>query len=305
MSNDRLLLIKAAGAGFWYEMHHVLGQLLAAELTQRIPVVYWGKNCIYSTSEELNAFEQFFLPVSDYNINDLVSEEFTYYPQIWNCGNLLYDNPTEPVDYPGPDRSMSSGANVLVEDTYMEIGEIARWIEKGHPLHGCSSRDLFSQMLRKYVKLQPDIVEEIDTFYNINMKNRPIVAVHIRGSDKISEVNHLHELNGRYPLEIDKYLEANPSAHIFLMTDCRDILVEYEKLYGDILTCTDCKRVLKSDVGVHYQDYTDKKRKGIEIIKDTWLAARCDCFIGNGHSNVSRAISELKDWQANDIKLLY
>lgn len=305
MSNARFLLIKTLGLGFWNEMHHVLAQLLAAELTQRVPVVHWGRNSIYSISDETNAFEQFFLPVSDCDVADLINEEFSYCPEVWNCANLLHGDVAEAARNSwNLEERMSSKADVLVQDSYAEIEEVARWLPKGHPLYGCSPRDLYSRMLKKYIRLRPEISAEIDSFYNDNMKNRSVVAVHIRGSDKITEVSHLHELNGRYPAEINSYIKANPSAHIFLMTDCSDILEEYKKSYGDILIYTDCRRVLRNGMGVHYQDYPDKKRKGVEIIKDAWLAARCDYFIGNGHSNVSRGISELKDWRDN-IRLLY
>lgn len=305
MPNDRYLLIHATGAGFWWDMHHLLGQVLAAELTQRIPVVYWGKNSLYSISEEINSFEQFFLPVSNYTIHDLVNENFTYFPPIGDSKNLFYNSQKTGKETLDLQCTIGCKANVLVNDFHVGIAETARYLQESHPLYDASPRDLYSQMLKKYIKLQPDVLDEINSFYRKYMKDKPVIAVHIRGSDKILEVSHLYELNKQYSIEIDNYLMANPSAYIFLMTDSREILSEYKKLYGNIVIHTDCKRVSENNLGVHYQDYFDKKRKGIEVIKDTWLAARCDYFIGNGHSNVSRGISELKDWQENSIKLLY
>lgn len=306
MSEDKFLLIKTTKSGFWHDMHHVLGQLLEAELAHRIPIVYWDKSSMYSTSEGINAFEKFFLPVSRYGILDLMHEEFTFYPQIWNYRNLLSDGlPEAEIENRDPGGEADSSANVLIHNTYVSMNEIRRRMDKGNPLTGLSDRDIYSRMLKKYIKLRVEITDEIDSFYNTNMAGRPNVAVHIRGSDKILEVRHLHALNESYPAEIDRYLAENPSAHVFLMTDCSDILHEYRKLYGSILIATDCKRVLKHGSGVHFQVYTDNRNKGIEIIKDTWLAAKCDYFIGNGHSNVSRAVSELKDWRENDIRLLY
>lgn len=60
MAKARFMLIREIGAGMWNELHHVLGQLLAAEIQQRIPVVYWGKGSLYAPSDDSNAFEQFF-----------------------------------------------------------------------------------------------------------------------------------------------------------------------------------------------------------------------------------------------------
>ncbi len=41
MPSDRFLLIKSWGCGFWSDVDHVMGQLLVAEITNRIPVIYW------------------------------------------------------------------------------------------------------------------------------------------------------------------------------------------------------------------------------------------------------------------------
>jgi hypothetical protein len=37
---------------------------------------------------------------------------------------------------------------------------------------------------------------------------------------------------------------------------------------------------------------------------DSWLAARCDLFLGNGMSAVSAGIRHLKDWPANSFFLM-
>ena len=47
---QRFLLIKAWGFGFWSDVLHVLGGLMLAELTRRQPVVFWGSNSLYSLS---------------------------------------------------------------------------------------------------------------------------------------------------------------------------------------------------------------------------------------------------------------
>jgi hypothetical protein len=80
------------------------------------------------------------------------------------------------------------------------------------------------------------------------------------------------------------------------------VLEQYKEYYGNILIYTDCAR---DDVSpIHYRVFSDKKRKGIEIIKDTYLACKCDYFVGTEHSNVSCAISRLKVWEKDHIKLL-
>lgn len=138
------------------------------------------------------------------------------------------------------------------------------------------------------------------------MKSKHLVLrVHIRGNDKIKECPNLYEINNSYPLEIDHYLKNNPTASIFLLTDCESILARYIELYGHKLIYTDSVRTPDDNVPVHYGlPYYNTKQKGIDIIKDTYLAVKCDHFIGNHISNVSMAVSRLKDWPEGTIKLL-
>ncbi|EPR13824.1 O-fucosyltransferase family protein [Ruminiclostridium papyrosolvens] len=274
MKQDKFLLINTTGDGFWYDMHHTLSNLLLSEITQRIPVIYWGSKSMYSTDESSNAFEQYFFPVSKYGMDELIE-------------------------------NISGNGDIEIANRYTDMDGIICRMDETCPYFGMNSVEIYRIMLKKYIRLRPEVKKEINDFYDINMSGKDIIAVHIRGSDKILEVSHLHELNKLYPAKISAYLKVSPDAHIFLMTDCKDILSEYKNIYGDRLINTDCKRVFKNGGGVHFQEYVNNKLKGIEIIRDTWLAAKCDYFIGNGFSNVSRAVCELKDWQTQNVTLLF
>lgn len=306
MPEQKFLLIREIGAGLWNEIHHVLTQLLAAEIMQRIPVVYWGKGSLYASADGSNAFEEFFMPVSDYCIDDLARKEFTYYPGGWNSENIktptqgLFKSIQVSADY-----IKECDADVCVQEKYIDTDRIIPFIPENHWLFGIERRDLLNRLINKYIHLRKDIQNTIDAFYNENMKGTPLLAVHIRSSDKIVEVQHLHELNKRYPREIEKVLQAQPGVRIFLMTDSIEILEEYRKRYGNLLIYTDCRRVSGNGPGVHYQKYKDNRIKGLEVILDTWLAAKCDYFIGNGYSNVSLGIYELKNWGNDRVRLLY
>lgn len=72
------------------------------------------------------------------------------------------------------------------------------------------------------------------------------------------------------------------------------------------------KRPLKERIPLCLQDFPNKRHKGvelirdtIEVIRDTYLAAQCDFFIGNGYSSLSNTVLRLKDWSGINIKLLY
>jgi hypothetical protein len=324
--NERFLLIKAWGYGFWSDMDDVQSKLLLAEITDRQPIVYWGGNSLYSVGN-CNSFEQFFLPCSNLLIKDIISDKFTYYPHIWNASNILNEDRTKLKrqfrDIPS---FIYSNANVLVSDVHNYIFEFIPWLKKEHSAYEycrvfrpyCQNsilsisrntvndmqrkaEDLHRYIIKKYIKLRPEISDEIDQFYNIHMKNSPVVAVHVRSDDKRSEVRDLNKINEQYHSEIQNYLKDNPSARIFLLTSNCMVFEQYKELYGDILIYTDCTR---NDFSIHRSVFPERKRKGIEIIKDTYLAARCDYFIGIENSNVSLAISRLKVWDNNSIKLL-
>jgi hypothetical protein len=72
LESNRFLLIKAWGCGFWSDVSHVAGQLLIAELTDRIPVIFWGTGSLYASENPLvkDAFIMYFLPVSNYSVYD-------------------------------------------------------------------------------------------------------------------------------------------------------------------------------------------------------------------------------------------
>jgi hypothetical protein len=95
---------------------------------------------------------------------------------------------------------------------------------------------------------------------------------------------------------------SHPSASIFLLTDSEDILAEYKTIYGERLIYINCERTVKGGLGVHKKQ-SDGQHKGIDIIKDTFLALQCDAFIGNAHSNVSIFIRRLKAWKDREIRL--
>lgn len=306
MTGQKFLLIREIGAGLWNELHHILTQLVISEAVNRIPVVYWGKRCLYSPDDDVNVFEEFFMPVSEFGAYDLAKKEFSFYPGRWNSGNILAVPPyPENCGDRTPERLLKRDEDVIVADRYIEAENVISFLPERHPLSGLSPEELFYSLISRYIRLRKDIQDAIDDFYNRNMKGSSFLAVHIRSSDKLTEVKHLHELNERYPAEIDKILEANPGIRIFLMTDCTDVLEEYRKRYGDLLVYTDCRRVPKDGPGVHFQKYQDNRVKGFEIIRDSWLAAKCDFFIGNAHSNVSRGVCELKNWENDRVRLLY
>jgi hypothetical protein len=176
-------------------------------------------------------------------------------------------------------------------------------MQSTHPTFGLEPDDIYSYFIRKYITLRPEIVQEIEDFYAANLQSKNVLAVHVRGSDKIREFRDLHHLNSLYYQTIECCLAQKPTSFIFLLTESKNILDEYKSLFKERLIYTNCQRTT-DDKALFWADGIDKKRMGIEVLKDTYLAARCDGFIGNAHSNVSTAVRRLRQWPPGSSGLL-
>jgi hypothetical protein len=303
---ERLLLIKAWGFGFWADVDHVFGQLLLAEMTGRIPVVHWGANSLYHDGSCDNAFELYFEPVSDYSIADLTADHLSCFPPKWCRDNLKL-----------PEKDKSDGSysrmaglfflarneDIIVSDFHTYVNDLLPWLDKNSPLSGKDAQQIYRYLFTKYFRLKPDIQNEIDQFWFEHIKGREVLAVHVRGSDKIGESKELQSINAQYEDHIESYLKDRPDMFIFLLTDSVELFEEYKQRYQNRLLYSDCYRT-DDNVGIHHHKHEDIRRMGIEIIKDTYLAARCNAFIGYGGTNVSTTVLHMKDWQTENYNLL-
>lgn len=304
-ARERYLLVKAWGFGFWSDVNHLLGQLLLAELTGRTPVVQWGGNSLFSDDPRQNAFHNFFLPINELTLWDLISRGRSFYPPKWNRSNLALD---ELHKFQGPWSSCSSlyalerGEDVVVSDFHYAVHDLAPWIPPGHPLCGLATDELYLHLYRRYLKVQPAILKRVEGFYRERLCGARVLALHVRGGDKGGEDPGLARLNELYHPEIRRFLDEAPQGRLFLLTDDRQILERYRERYGKRLCHTDSTRT-GNEQGVHYQSQQSRRALGEEVLVDTLLALRCERFIGNGLSNVSLAVAQMKRWEPGSCRL--
>jgi hypothetical protein len=203
---------------------------------------------------------------------------------------------------------IGSDADVVVSDVHYFIRPIINYITKDHWAYGMTAQQIYRGLFDKYIKLKPDIEKEIQEFFDNNLRDfGPTLGVHIRGGDKIREVENLAKFNKKYHKAIENYLCKYDIQKILLLTDCEDIVNDFIKRYDSKVVYTDCRRgaIYATEDAPHLQNYTQKRRKGIEIIKDTYLASKCNFFIGNGYSNVSYTVKRLRDWPEENIILFF
>ncbi|WP_224983688.1 nodulation protein NodZ [Geomonas agri] len=302
---ERLLLIKAWGYGFWSDVNHALGQFLVAEITGRTPVVHWGANSLFSDDPLDNAFNHFFEPVSPLTIGDVISRRHSFYPPKWQRDNLRHENLAK-FDGPWSRGSalwtLERNEEVVVSDFHYAVNDLAPWIPASHPLHGRSTEELYLYLLERYLKVQPYILKRVEAFYREHLAGAPVIGLHVRGGDKVGEDPGLARLNALYLPELERLLAATPQARIFLSTDDERILARYRERFGERLVYTVSTRTANVQ-GVHYQKQASRRALGEEVLIDALLAARCDHFLGNGLSNVSLAVAQMRRWAPGTCRL--
>jgi hypothetical protein len=302
----RYLLIREWSQGFWSDVDHVIGMCLLAELTGRIPVVWWGAQSRFSGEPAGNAWERFFEPVSGARLRELEAPGLRRFPAKWRDGAL-----TGPIRqrWTGDGSRLASielldrDEEIVVSDFHSNLNAILPWLPATHALAGLPLAEAYRALVRKYLRPRPPIAAEVERFAAARFGSGPLVAVHVRGSDKIEEVSGLEATLRAYFEPLDEKLRAQPDARIFLLTDDERARSYYAGRYGERMLATACTRVT-SNIGVHYLARRDPVHTGIEVMVDAYLAARCDAFIGLGYSNVSLYVSYLKAWPPGACVLL-
>ena len=300
---QRYLLIKAWGNGFWSDVSHVLGCLLLAEFTGRVPVTHWGKKSLYNDGSTLDAFPLYFQPVSASTVGQLAQRKASFFPPKWSRRNVLTD---DAQTWRGGDASklgiyyFDRQENVAVVDHFVGVIDLLPAAPQDHRFHGKSVEAVYRGLVAKYLRPSDRIVSEVDAVYERTIAGSPTIAVHARGSDKRHEMQDLERINRLYFDILDReYL----SCRILLLTDDSRLASAFCKRYDDRVILTDSYRT-GTDIGIHYDPSVDRVRLGLEVMRDTYLALRCDRFLGNGRSNLSAMVELMKKWDKGKCRML-
>lgn len=302
-ASDRFLLIKAWGAGFWSDVGHVLGGLILAEVTGRIPVVHWGRNSWFGDGTDRDAYRYFFEPPSSLSIGDLMQlEGADFFPRKWHARNLIEEDNAK---WAGEGAMLDAiyflnrPEQVVVADYYISVANFAPLLPPQHFLAQFSVSDLYRYAMQKYFRPQQHIIAEAKSFFEAKLSGIPFVATHIRGSDKFVE--------STFTTDIDVFLsyttgetykildQIDPSYRIFLMTDDERIARMTRNRYGERVIMTESQRTA-TEQGIHFHRDVDHPRLGVEVMIDVLLALQAPAFVGLGGSNVAAMVELLRDW---------
>lgn len=294
------VLIKAWGQGFWSDIEHVLGALLLARMTQRTPIVRWGTNSLFGRgSPDDNVFERYFEPVSPTLFDACVTAgaQGGFFPPKWSTSNITSEDVHK---WSGSYARLPAIAllhrpeAVIVSDYYTGCTDLVPWITPEHEYYGWSIAAVQRDLVKRYLRLRPEMTKRVDEFVSMYLSEYTTLAVHVRGTDKINEVTHLNRIQSHFPDYIESFIAAYPLSRLFLLCDSTKTIQDYTARYGDRLTYTDCLRS-SGNKGVHLMGH-DGVQIGTDIVVDSYIATRCDYFLGSGYSNVANAIGYLRDW---------
>ncbi|MGE5496097.1 MAG: hypothetical protein ACM3S4_12445 [Burkholderiales bacterium] len=204
MPGDRFLLIKASSSELWENVHHAVVMLLAAELTGRTPVIFWGTNCLFDGKLYNDAFSMYFEPVSQYTIYEVMRRDYSYYPPIWKHDNLMSDDPDKESNiYRNIGDLLASDANVVVSDTNISVKQLIPWIGKDHELYGMTPLMMYRRLMDRYIRPKSDIAAAVKSFRDKYINgSQPVLAVHMPGDLPL----------GIYP-QISAFTKLNMSYH--------------------------------------------------------------------------------------------
>jgi len=198
---------------------------------------------------------------------------------------------------------LSRSEKLTVSDYYAGVVNIKPWFNnKESKLYDLDFDDTYRYLAKKYLVPKKYIVDEVDAFIKKNIPSK-FIAVHARGSDKDEGYRALTSIPGQTLQSAKERLSKMPNnTKIFLMTDDTALLDIYQKEFGNRLVQTECQRC-DTQVGVHYDDATNKLQAGKEMLIDMLIAARATSFIGLGLSNPSQLITYFGDFDQNDYVL--
>lgn len=303
-SGDRYLLIRSWGFGFWADISQVLGSLLLAEATGRIPVTFWGAESLFSDKSGRDAFGFFFEPVSAASLETLTQiPHASFFPPRWHPGNLTGSSSAKwegKGSRAGAVYFLNRPETIAVSDFLIQVVEVAPWLPSSHPLHGKPPAEMFRYLMARYLKPRADIGAACDAFLRRHVQDRPFVALHMRGSDKALEDPDLENKHAALMAALEG---VDPAWPVLLLTDDAQVLARMKSRFGARLVATDCQRT-DSDQGVHYLPQVNPVHAGREVLFDVCLALQANRFIGNGRSNVSAMIAFMKDWEPGACTLI-
>lgn len=135
-----------------------------------------------------------------------------------------------------------------------------------------------AQLIRKYIGIKSHVLEKVDTFVTTYFKNRSVLGIHYRGTDKRSSPISYSD----FRKSIDNFLLKNPAFDCLFVSSDEQSFVDFIKnefrhtlsvFYHD-----DHERS-KTKIAIHRSKSGDGFRKAEEAVLNCLLLSRCGALM--------------------------
>lgn len=233
-------------AGFFSALLGVLNHLVHCNNINKIPVVYWGSSSLY------------------------------YLPGGFNGSHNVWEYYFEPVSHlaykPNKDKVHASYGGEYAEFYYSALGQ--------------ATRNKAYQIISQYIRIKPIVRAKIDTFYQEHMAGKRTIGIHLRGTDKFTEVK---QVSVETIIDVAR-AQADQDTQFFVASDEQRLLDKaVDLLQGYKVIFYDCYRS-NSDKPLHIKrDKPSFAQLGEDVLVEACLLARCDLLV-HTLSNVSAGV---------------
>ena len=239
-------------AGFFSCFLGVVNNLIWCDKKNVTPVVYWGDDCLYYETEgyngSKNVWEYYFEPVSQ----------------------ATYDGEPIRKEYEAPDMQF---VNLISDHCKMASNK--------------QFRAEINRIIRKYIKIKPNIQQKIDAFYASSMHGKITIGIHVRGTDKSREIKNVDR--SLIFKQANKIAENYKDYQFLVATDEQAILEQAQRELKGPVIYYDAYRSLDNNP-IHLDRYGVSKGKlGEDVLIEVQLLSRCN-FLVNTCSNVSACV---------------
>jgi hypothetical protein len=172
--------------------------------------------------------------------------------------------------------------------------------ERGLKSYGNPSdrlRQATSAIIRDYVRPRVYIKEKVDRFFGEHLADRPVIGVHIRGTDSLVDPHRLLKESQihfqKYFALVEQLLRTQPNARIFVCSDAQSSVDRMRERFGNRVIAYDSIRherghsVGRGPTGrimpaYLTQDPDRAAKSGEEAIIEYLLLCRCNYLVHNG-----------------------
>lgn len=235
-------------------------------------------------------------------LNHIIELSYLHYSIYGNYNVIIEDS--QVMEFFDPINEISHDSEIYnVSEIFFEQFQSNQWILSEFNAHTeANLDDLKKRNLNNILKLKPYFFEKINNLKLELFKNYRVIGVHIRGTDKSTELPKIPIGNVfRY---IDETINMGESYDkLFVATDDYEYLSELINHYGeDFIIYNKSNLISYNSKPLHFtNDLEHKKRINFEVLSDSFLLSQCDYFL-YCFSNVSLLSLSLMTDPKNKIK---